>query len=180
MPGNGRARSLGGRASLTCSLAAGLRHGISKIDGGQCGRGRGRRVYSAAGLLWPAGNAGQGVAGDPGSSRLLPIPPAPPNVSPRHRNDQHPEMRRGAGGIGTRQRAGRWGSDSAQSALPVPDPTPGKILNKAPSRAPAARRARGAERERALAGCSGGASGPCRPGLKSYRKFSPDRNAWFV
>jgi hypothetical protein len=39
-------------------------------------------------------------------------------------------------------------------------------------RAPAARRARGAEREQALAGCSGGASGPCRPGLKTYRKFS--------
>ena len=29
-----------------------------------------------------------------------------------------------------------------------------------------------AERERALAGVSGGASGPCRPGLKTYRKFS--------
>ena len=45
-----------------------------------------------------------------------------------------------------------------------------------PCHARAARRARGAERERALAGASGGASGPCRPSLKSYRKFSPARN----
>jgi hypothetical protein len=47
------------------------------------------------------------------------------------------------------------------------------IVYRFPCHARAARRARGAKRERALAGASGGASGPCRPGLKPYRKSSP-------
>jgi hypothetical protein len=44
------------------------------------------------------------------------------------------------------------------------------FLTDFPCHARAARRARGAERERALAGASGGASGPCRPGLTQEKK----------
>jgi hypothetical protein len=69
------------------------------------------------------------------------------------------------------QRAGRWGGGSAQCA-PF-SPGHNHSTTTTPCRAPAARRARGAKRERAQAGCSGGASGPCWPGLKTYRKSSP-------
>jgi hypothetical protein len=88
--------------------------------------------------------------------------------------------RGGAGGIGTRSGLDAGGATPHNPRLPRPDATTATSTVRSPCRAPAARRARGAKRERALAGTSGGASGPCRPGLKSYRKFSPARNARLV
>ena len=71
------------------------------------------------------------------------------------------------------QRARRWGGDSAQSA----PASPGRnhcwfMLGYRVARQPPGALAERSGSER-IAGCSGGASGPCRPGLKPYRKSSP-------
>jgi hypothetical protein len=135
------------------------------------GEGGARHLRQAPGL--PA-IAGRGVAGDPGSSRLLPIRPAP--QVPQSFSGQSPtnDAQR-AGRIGTRSGLDAGGTTPHNARLAVPDATTTTSTSGSPCRAPAARRARGAERERAQAGASGGASGPCRPGLKPYRKSSPTK-----
>jgi hypothetical protein len=69
------------------------------------------------------------------------------------------------------KRAGRWGGGSAQCA----PPSPGRNhdTTTTPCRAPAARRARGAERERAHSRSKRRRVRAVRPGLKTYRKSSP-------
>jgi len=68
------------------------------------GEGGARHVWQAAGL--PA-IAGRGDVGAPGSSRLLPIPPAPPDVTTRHRKRSmlNAKPAQGPGGSG---RAAGW------------------------------------------------------------------------
>jgi len=135
------------------------------------GEGGADHLRQASGLPL---TAVRGVAGAPGSSRLLPIPPSPPQVTDFQRNipaQQQPHG--GDGGIGTRSGLDAGGATPHNPCLPFPDATTTTSTLGPPCRARAARRARGAGRERALAGGSGGASGPCRPGLKSHRKLSP-------
>jgi len=82
----------------------------------------------------------------------------------------------------------RWSIWAARSFLPSGERRAFDlellIFKPIPScHARAARRARGAERERALAGASGCASGPCRPGLtqrKETHHSSPRAHAWHM
>jgi hypothetical protein len=55
---------------------------------------------------WPAGNAGRGVVGAPGSSRSLPIPPAPPKPTLHHRDDHRPAVAPPEGPAGSGRVAG--------------------------------------------------------------------------
>jgi hypothetical protein len=110
--------------------------------------------------------AGRGVVGALESSRLLPIrrPLATVTITAQQSSPG------GAGRIGTPSELDAGGRLRTMRGF-LSRSNHGTTT--IPCRAPAARRARGAERERAQAGRSGGASGPCRPGLKTYRKSSP-------
>ena len=142
-------------------------------------RGRRRaRIHLRQASDLPA-TAGRGVAGDPGSSRLLPIPPAPPKVTASRPSSSLLNNGPAEGLAGSGRTAG-WtlgGRLRTIRALRLPDMTTRRFMSGfVGSRASRPARSRSRRRERALAGCGGGASGPCRPGLKSYRKFSPARN----
>jgi hypothetical protein len=115
--------------------------------------------------------AGRGVVGAPGSSRLLAIRPAPPDVTrlPRRRSSRSDRCAKGPDGSG---RAAGWTLGgrlrTMRASLSRTQPRPQPRVARQPPGALAERS--GSER---VAGASGGASGPCRPGLKRYREFSP-------
>jgi hypothetical protein len=123
---------------------------------------------------WPAGDSRPRSRRGPGVKPFTPDPSGPSERDPHAsvRITTQGSMRGGAGRIGTRSGLDVGGAAPHNARLPLPVATTTTSTTGPPCRAPAARRARGAERERALAGGSGGASGPCRPGLKTYRKSS--------
>jgi hypothetical protein len=162
------------RANATHRLS--LRHAKSNtsLQGWRdSGGGEGGARLPTAGL-WPAGDS------RPRSRRGPGVKPFTPDPSGPSRSDAHVtvtisliiDVHRSRTDWDA-QRAGRWGAAPHNGRLPLPDATTTRSTLSPLCRAPAARRARGAKRERALAGASGGASGPCRPGLKPYRKSSP-------
>jgi hypothetical protein len=72
-------------------------------------------------------------------------------------------IRGGAGRIGTRSGLDVGGAAPHNARLPLPDTTTARPQPRVARQPPGALAEH--KRERALAGCSGGASGPCRPGL---------------
>jgi hypothetical protein len=130
------------------------------------------RCGSTFGRPWPAGDSRPRSRRGPRVKPFTPDPSGPSDLThlPQRRPPLNDQCAEGPDGSG-RAADLTLGGGSAQYA--PPSPRPNHCTTITPCRAPTARRARGAERERALAGCSGGASGPCRPGLKPYRKFSP-------
>ena len=132
-------------------------------------------MHFSAGL-WPAGGSRPRRRRGPGVQPFTPDPSGPLPTGPTCHRDDHNLMIHAQRGRTDRdaQRAGRWGDGSAQCAPPCPGRNHDNIHIRAIlSRASRPARSRSRRRERALAGCSGGASGPCRPGLKPYRKLSP-------
>ena len=116
-------------------------------------RGRGRRVEvsrQAPGLPLTAGRPL--VAGDPGSSRLLPIPPAPWNLTHGRRHDCCPNRGspEGAGGIGMRSGLALRGA-APHNSRPLPDAPKASLC----LRSPLSRASRPA-RSRSEAGASAG------------------------
>jgi hypothetical protein len=76
--------------------------------------------------------AGRGVVGAPGSSRLLPIPPAPPKPTTYHRHDFCSAIVRRRGRRNRdAQRAGGWGGDSAQSRASCSRTQPLQVCHRA-------------------------------------------------
>jgi hypothetical protein len=110
--------------------------------------GRGRRVSPTAGP-WPAGDSRAEESQGPRGQAVYSRSARPLRTGPAATvliTAQTIDSRRGRADRDA-QRAGRWGGDSAQSA----PPSPGRnhSTTTTPCRAPAARRARGAKRERA-------------------------------
>jgi hypothetical protein len=135
------------------------------------GRGWRRHLRQASGL--PA-IAGRGVVGAPGVQPFTPDPVGPSEPSRLVTGWLLPTDGPAEGPAGSGRAAG-WtlGGDSAQCSPPSPGRNHGTTIT--PCRAPAARRAREAERERALAGCKRRRvrAVSARLGLKPYRKSSP-------
>jgi hypothetical protein len=165
--GGGPADFCAGSPSFACIVVRLVRTMLPSAP--REGEGDACHLRQAPGL--PATPAG-GVVGAPGVKPFTPDPSGPSGrdslatvtITTRR------WVRGGAGRIGTGSGLDTGGRLRMIRAS-LSDASTATTAIGQPCRAPAARRARGAERERALAGCSGGASGPWRPGLKTYRKL---------
>ena len=139
--------------------------------------GRGRRVSPAAGP-WPAGDSrteeSQGPQRQSVYSRSVrPLRTRPTATVTITAHTMIPAEGPDGSGRGSGLDAG--GAAPHNARLPLPDATTetSQLCHRVARQPPGALAERsGSER---IAGCSGGASGPCRPGLKTYRKSSPTR-----
>jgi hypothetical protein len=136
-------------------------------------REREARVITAG--PWPAGDSRPRSRRGPGVKPLLPIPPAPPQATHSSASDSPLNNSPAEGLAGSGRAAGLTLGGRLRTIRASLFRTQRQQMSVRgpPCHARAARRARGAERERALAGPSGGASGPWGLGLKTYRKSSP-------